>query len=519
MAVLDVKSQNSSGRTTPLLEQDFAADGKSLIDGREEQFDLLHVEVLEEPRESTLGKWFGRGISALAAGGCVAIRVANYTRWANALSDIGAGAFTMASVSWGHKDATMARVRQVSLTTFGMGTFFLLTQLYANTSPGIWHTSYAHASIALLGANLQVVTQWLWQNRGIRGESSASRRTSETDGHKMAEIELIKAWQARSLKVLASGGAIAARFLSNDPIIKGLASFAACYWISHEVGAYGLRCTNHQIEKYDKSNQRARFSLMSAGTGWRILGIFCKTAFKIGIPFCFIPWNARPDTDARLKQLTWVGGALGFFAGYTEENDIERIKNRPVSELEEFEKLTPPDKTKAPYKYLAWRVWHVAVPFFANAGLIGFTAWQLTTLEYKYSKIALGMTLGGFLSSYWAGKVVESKWDPTERHRWKDWAMTTMWVAPRILGMNPLFWYLAATNAVLMDNKAIAQMKTFVPVVVATGGWLAYGISLGSEFYRTSSDRIGNQLKWPLMLFANAAITTWLSINAKRGVP
>lgn len=461
-----------------------------------------------DPEKSACSQWRGRLLSTVLFAGSVAMRATGYNRWTNAIGSFGSGFFSAYAVSSGVEGVTEARIRQVCLTTFGQATFFALTQVFLNTSFLGLQAFLVQALIGQFGLNVAIGAKWLYQRGAVRVESNppeGSKRKNpehvECVGHKVACVA----------KILAASGCTAAYFLSSDRIVQGVASFGSTLFISQVFGEISVDGLDHQIEKNDSAE----------GTRYRIAKTVLLTLGHIVQPLIFIPWQ-NPGTAGRVKTLVWSGIALGFLDGASDRSERRRIQKIRDEDLEEFHKLKPPEKPKnkgcsrALFRYCAYRVFRYAVPLLSVCGMIGFTIWQVGwKLKTRDSKIALGMTLAGSLSSYYLSRKLDHAWDPNKRHWLIDKLMYALWASPRVLGINPLFIYYAVTNALEMDGHTIgATGESPYHVAAVILAWIAYGISMGRELYITESERVGNpQLKRPSLLYINGAITLYLYLS------
>jgi hypothetical protein len=461
---------------------------------------LGDFDMAPPPRQeqSCWQRWRGRVFSIGAAAGSVALRIANISPLADAMSSFGVGFFTQASLTLQSTGASLIKIRRVALTTFGQVLVFGLSQLWANDQDAKARETSDHAIIAVLGINAFIVAHWLYQERAIRIESNALR---SQEGARFADMRVVSKKASHVMKLLFSGALVASDVLATDPVIKSLSAFGWAFFVCQVVGERLIIFVDGKIQQNDGGD----------GTNWRAYKTALTTASYVAIPLSMVPWIASPDSSARLKQLQYVGAALGLFDGVLEESKMARIENHPIATLEEFQKIDENGPSTA------YRIWKVATPVIFISGLIGFTIWQDGfALKDQDSKIAISSMLGGFLSSYGIARCVDRIWDPAHRNRLKDRAFVFFFASPRILGINPLYLYFAGTNALSMDNHAIAAQQSPLHRITIIASWFFYGSAMGRELYATSVDRMGSApIKYPLMCFLNAATTMRFVIAGK----
>ncbi|PIS06504.1 MAG: hypothetical protein COT80_00360 [Candidatus Buchananbacteria bacterium CG10_big_fil_rev_8_21_14_0_10_33_19] len=468
-----------------------------------DDFDDLEAPEYQQP--SCWQRWRGRVVSLVGTAGSVVLRALDISPLTNAVGSIATGFFFQGAISSGKSGVSLAKTRQICLTTFGQVALFGVSQAYANDRDRKAQIIFTHTIMALLGANMQLVANWLYQEGAVRVESHAYK---DLPGERFPK-GLVNENVSHALKILASGGLTAAAFLDSDPVLKALSAFGATFFGCQVVGERVLIFVDGKIEKNDSTE----------GTRYRALKTALTSLAYVVIPLTFIPWSANPDSSTRLSQLKIVGAVLGVFDGILGKSKMARIENCPIEQLEEFKLLDDLNEQVQSKSIpgVAYRIWKVATPVLAVSGLIGFVIWQEGfSLEYLDSKIALGSMLGGFLSSYSLAKVADKKWDPSARHLLKDKLILFFAADSRILGVDPLYLYLAGTNALSMNNHAIEAQKSPFRRVAIISSWVAYGLSMGREFYVTSNHRIGSApTKFPLMALVNGAITAKLNISGK----
>ncbi len=473
-------------------------------------FDNLYLPP-EEPVEPTWRSWGKRVVAVGGAIGSIAIRAADYSRWTNVLGSFGAGFSIQGLIELGAKDDRLARIRQVCLTVFGQVSLFALSQAFANTDDEAWKMYLTHAIIAQFGANVEIAAKWLYQQGAIRIETSSSERLLQ----RATEAPCISHNLSHVMKALAAGGAGVGSLVLSDPIFKGLSSFISSFYISQIVGERLIDWIDKRIERNDV-DQGPSLSL-AAGTRYRLIKTILITIGYIAQPLSLTPWTT-PDTSQRLKQLVFVGLTLGFFDGIRDRGEIKRVERLGLENLPELEKLSAPERTPHRsdlYRHLAYRIGHYAVPVLSVGGLIGFTVWQEGfELNRPESRIELGTMLAGFLGTYSVGKWADETWNSDQAPSFKRTVMERIWYSFRLLGMNPLFVYYAGTNSLRMDSNATDGLKNPYYAATVIAAWAAYGASMARELVVTSSNRLGTaQLKFPRMLFINAATTTALSLR------
>lgn len=444
-----------------------------------------------EPEEAACSRWRGRIFSTILFGASVAVRATNYARWTNVIGSFGSGFFSGYGISSGVEGVTEARIRQVCLTIFGQATFFALTQVFLNTGPLGLQASLVQALLGQFGLNMGICAKWLIQRGAVRNESEPTEESIRENSEK---VEYVGQNVAHAAKIVAIGGCVASYCLSSDPIVRGLASFGGALLGSQVVGE---RCVNWLDRKIEKN------------ASYRPIKTALLTLGHVVQPLIFIPWQA-PGTALRVRTLVGFGAALGFFDGASVRSQMRRIQRIRDEDLVEFRKLEAPGKPnnkRCSFRCCAYRIFRYAPPLLSALGMIGFTIWQTGwKLKGLDSKLALGMTLVGFLSSYALSRKIDNAWNPNERNRCRDRLMYALWASFRILGVAPLFIYYAGTNAVEMDGKAIdAKSQSPYHVAMVIFSWIAYGFSWGREQAILESDRVGTLLsKFPSLLCINA---------------
>jgi len=470
-----------------------------------DDFDDLEAPEYQQP--GCWQRWRGRVISLVGTAGSIVLRALDISPLTNAVGSIATGFFFQGPISSGKSGVSIAKTRQICLTTFGQVALFGVSQAYANDRDRKAQIIFTHTIMALLGANIQLVSHWLYQQGAVRVESHAYK---DLPGDRFPK-GLVNENVSHALKILASGGLTAAAFLDSDPVLKALSAFGATFFGCQVVGERVLIFIDGKIEKNDSTE----------GTRYRALKTALTSSAYVVIPLTFIPWTANPDSSTRLSQLKIVGAVLGLFDGVLSKSKMARIENCPIAHLEELKLLDDVNEeeqiqNKSPLA-VAYRAWKVAAPVIAVSGLIGFVVWQEGfSLDDLDSKISLGSMLGGFLSSYSLAKFADKTWNPGVRHLLKDKLFLFFNADSRLLGVDPLYLYLAGTNALSMNNHAIEAQRSPFRRVAIISSWAAYGLSMGREFFVTSSDRIGSApTKFPLMALVNGAITAKLSISGK----
>jgi hypothetical protein len=468
------------------------------------------------PEESKWIRWGKRCVCALGAGASIGLRALNLSRSTNVLGSFGAGFFAQSTLQVGFKGETLARIRQCSSTVFGQMTLFALSQAFVNVTNPVWHVALPHAIIAQFGVNVAIAGCWLYQQGGVRVE-----------GHRQVGRETLNHSQcinhnvSHGIKFIAAAAATVGAFTLSDPILRGLSSFTSSFFLSQIAGE---RVIDYIGEKVQASSSAADISNEMAGTKYRYFQTALTTLSFIAQPISFIPW-IKPDAVQRIKQLIIVGSSLGFFNGVADRSQKRRLKAHPIEDLEEFEKLKPPEKPtskncNAPtLKYLAYQVWRVSVPVISICGMLGFTLWQQLApgeLNSIDSRIALGGMLGGFLAAYPLAKWVDSTWSTKNRNWLTDKMIVALWISPRVLGINPLYIFYMGTNALPLASSEIDQLQNPYYIATAVAAYVAYGAAMGRELAITSSDRFGNaQMKYPGMVMIDSTLT---AVNSFKGV-
>ncbi|MBX7067036.1 MAG: hypothetical protein K1X28_07385 [Parachlamydiales bacterium] len=471
-------------------------------------FDNLQPPA-ELPPSSSCVPWGKRTVAVAAIAGSIVLRVANLYLATNAVASFGVGYAALYAVTCTLAPEAMARVRQVALPIIGQTSMFAFSQAWANDPQRGDQIAFDNTITACLGANMQIAMGWLLQQGAIRSESQPSATVRGDKLHR----PVMNYHAVHALKLLVSAGFGTFAFLTTDPILRGVSSFLGTFFISQIIGERLIDKIDNEIEKRDAGGQ---------GTRVRVAKTALLTLAYLAQIVSFVPWY-NPSSAQRLTQMAYVGISLGFFDGVLDRSEMRRIERIPIDNLQELEKLTPPDRPDGSscdrdwLKYQAYRIWKYSVPLIAMAGIAGFTLWQeIAVLPGVDPKVTLGAMLGGYLLGTGGCHWIDHSWDPRKRHAIKDSLMATVWFSPRILGIDPLFIYYAMTNAVKMDGAAIAAQGSPYHLAGIILGWLAYGIRMGHESFIGASDRIGSpQRKFPKMAVINGTNTTKLYIDGK----
>jgi len=535
-------------RSSPPENLVVEVEGYDPLPGEDEiEFDPLPLPPARHQETCWQRCW--RPITAVAgAGVSLAVRVANLSRWTNAIGSLGVGFFSQAAIGSSVNGDMLIRMRRVCLTMFGQMTLFGLTQAYMNTDGDRVKEILVHVIIGQLGAISQTVIQRLWKEKTVRVESHTHAGAS---GEKFKYVSILRSIVSNILHVDSFGTEGWVRYLPSmvpyvirtgvsgtfavlisikeddvnvidDPVLRGLLSFAAAYYGTGAVSGLVVIWLNHQIENHDSEGTLTE----RGGTNYRAIKDRLNLAALVAIPVCFIPWTANPDSAARLKQLVFVGGVLGFFDEIRNESIMERFRKIPVNQLGELkeidlgiEPVVAPPCSLVRLRHVAYRVWEVATPVIYTGGLIGFVVWQVGyELDDENSKIALKTMLGSFIGTLGLCKVSDWTWDPDRRGVVRDKLLTFLYASPRVGGINPLYVYLAGTNALALNNHSIEAQESKIHVATIITAWAAQGFSAARELWLTSDRRIGSDLiDFPLMLVGNGFLTTKLYISGVIG--
>lgn len=483
----------------------------SAIDGKKSpsqspllgDFDNLQPPA-EESQPSACVPWGKRSVGLMLLSGSVALRVFNLYLATNAVASFGVGYAALYTVTCTLMPETLARVRQVVLPMIGQTSIFALSQAWANDPKRSDQIIYDNAITACLGANMQLAMGWLFQQGAIRSESQmAGAQRGNTLHRPFFNYHLV-----HGVKLLSATGLGVYAFLNSDPVLRGIASFFATFFISQVVGERVIDKIDQEIEKRDASGQ---------GTRVRTIKTALLTFSYMAQIVSFVPWY-NPSSAQRLAQMVYVGITLGLFDGISDRSEMRRVERVPIENLQELQTLIQPERAedgRCGWKHCAYRIWKYSVPLIAMAGIIGFTLWQeIAVLPGVDPKVALGAMLGGYLVGTGGCHAIDSSWDPKKRHWAKDSLMTSVWFSPRILGIDPLFIYYAMTNALKMDGAAVESQQSPFHTAAIIIGWIAYGMRMGHEVFIGASDRIGSpQRKFPKMAVINGTITTEIYIR------
>ncbi len=478
---------------------------------------LVGLDAPPPPPEMTFWKrWRVCAFSAVGAGGSLALRLFNYAKWTNALGSLGFGFFTQGAVSAAVKgDPLTSRVRrvvfrQICLTLLGQGTLFAFGQSFGNIKEKQVRKEFVDAIIGLLGANLWMVGEWLWQEGAVRMDSHVH---AKAPGERFEQRHCSNQTMRDILKlgVAAACGTAYAAFRKKgvDPVVQGLSFCFAFYFFLQVTGRRAIHFVNRQIEKYEANPEvRTKREWLAIGL---ITGAFVGTAISFVRVF-----------EAAGKRLLFGGIIFGTCQGVLLGGMMDRLKRIPVKLLEEFHKVealqVPGQQERR--ALLVSRIVKIASPILTILGLTGFVVWQVKyELENLNDRLAMGALLAGFALTNFC-HVVDWAWKPNVRHYYRDQLMTFFFALPSFLGINPFFIYLAGTNALKMNAQAIEKEgKNLFHLTVIFVAWFCYGISWARELYITSSDRVGNLLiKYPMMGIANGLMTMVGGIRGKEGV-
>ncbi len=441
--------------------------------------------------------WRGRIVSVAVGIGAIALRASQISRVANAVASFGAGAAIQSAIQSGFKGATSARIRQVGLTLLGQAALFAFSQGFQNTTETTWRTYLTHAIIAQLGANLAIAARWLYQKRGaLRVETHAPENVG---GETLKYTQLLSHNKSHVAKVVVAAVCTAGYFYVDDPLIKGGLSFVASFFPSQVLG-------ERTVDALDAPRFLKRKTALI-------------TLAYVLQPLGFVPW-ANPSTEERIKQLVFVGIGLGFTNGVADQSKIPRFQRIPIEDLEELQRLKPPEKPKKKgctlltFRYLAYRTFTLAAPLMA-LGVLGFGIWQeAADLKTTDQRVALGAMVGGFLVTYPVFRKLDSGWDPQKASRLKNSMMVSLWGSSRVLGFPLVMVYFAGTNSLKLDGDAVKAPQSPYHLAVLISSLFSYGALFGRELGIMESDRIGSpQLKAPELFYINAVTTTYLSIK------
>ena len=439
---------------------------------------LLGIDQFPQPinrPSSSRVVWGKRIVCTVAAVGSLALRVANLSRWTNAIGCLGAGISTLAGVTVGSDPEKLARIRQIALPLVGQISIFALSQAWANDPAPSHQQAFVSTIIALFGANIQIILGWLSQQGAIRTEGDSQNLLETGDDKTLVHFSRAQENLVHLLKIASAAGLGALAFTSRDSIVKSMATYFFPFLLNQVAGERLIGFLDHKILTTD----------LGRGSRIRLVKTALATLSYVGqlVSFAFMQWRKETIVD-----LVASATLQGLGDGIIERCVGRRIENLPVRLLEELKKLPPPKKA---WQNIAYRVWKVSVPLIAITGIIGFTIWQNNyVLENKESKIALGSMLAGFLSGTTSSYLIDFSWDPNKRKKIPDQLMTWLWFSPRILGIDLLWFYYALINSIKIDANVIDEQTNSSRLTAIFFAWFFYGARMGHELVISSSSRI-----------------------------
>jgi hypothetical protein len=467
-----------------------------------------------------------RLIALGAVAGSVVLRMANYYLWTNATACYMAGFAGMYAISCAAPPPIAARIRQVALPLLGQTSIFALSQAWANDTKRKDQIDIDDTIISLLGANMQIILNWAWDQWGIRSQSDlpSAIQAERAPNQKIREsAQPIRSPGCcsqnfiHSLNFLTSLGCIIGANLARDEVLKGIISFFGSFFVSQVIGERVIDYLDNHIEK-----KTACCTSRCTFRGWKTALL---TIAYLGQVASFTPWY-DPGTSQRLGQLVYTGIALGFFDGINDRSENRKIERIPIEHLQELEKLPVPERGKCccnncqscqqNCKWAAHRTWKLAVPLIALGGMLYFICREYLDGLEEIPAIALGAMFGGFVGGTVFCHLVDETWDKKQRHTFRDFFMTKIWFSQRILGIDPLFLYFVMTNSVKMDADALKtdHSPLYLPGIFI--GWFSYGLKTSFELFIGASDRVGNpQRKYPKMAVINGVMTLVLYLMRK----
>lgn len=453
------------------------------------------------------------GITTITA---LAIRILDLSQYANIFACLTAGIAFQATVETGLKNKDLAQVQRITKTLFSQTTVYYLSKMdvmgetYQVTS---LQRASISAVIALHGANLEASLRGLWQFSKLKVRIESSHATPHKESTLLPQESKVYQYTTLALKTLATGGLAALSLLAEDPIAKGLASFAAAMYGGQIAGLALSIAFNRYIQKadeYDQLNPHAK-----PGTHLRAIKTGANTLAFLTIPLILVlPWGPQVETLGRLSWFPIMGAITGLCDEFLHKNQRDRFTKIPLSQLSELDILNPPGQTQqqrdggpTPLRLKIYKTWRIAYPTLAILGLLANLSYEnfyyFSTLT---PKLQVGALVTGFCATFLYANIIDAKWSKQPTNRIPNRLMASL-LSTRILGIDPLYFYLAGVNAISINTNSIDEQNTLAKTI-SIFTWFAYSASMSLELWRMWGRRRGTAVStFPRMVIINTSMT------------
>ncbi|OGN55463.1 MAG: hypothetical protein A3D96_00700 [Chlamydiae bacterium RIFCSPHIGHO2_12_FULL_44_59] len=463
------------------------------------------IPPLGDANAGNSAKWRNRLIRMGLAGGAAASAVmaaltSPSQRVVGALCFTATGFCTLSSVTWQVKAPI---IKQVALATLGIPTLFALSQgYYAKTT----QLEYINAILFLFGGNVAVMANWLLETGGVLREEADLLPPSDR-AESVPNRSCLPDKVSTGLKVGASIAATALSFFTQDPVKRGLAGFAAAFWGAQVIARFSSDYLYNKIKPSPPHSDGLHKS------PWRTIYTALYTLGNIGYPLSFIPWDAAPGTERRLRQLPIVGFFAGLCAEVCRKVAYRHMQTKALTELDEFTPSPPPlNRCLA----VAWRVWKYTMPVLWWIGASYFTVHECLKNSSTVPVGALVLNYLAYTTSYGLGEILKRTSRSHQASQKMDWLMRNYHQGFHPLGIPVLSLYLAIVNAVHLNGDSLKKETHPLPIFLGLTGWFFHGLSLGSESQRDLSDfPLSFQMRMPNMLLVEAATMLYLLLKGR----
>lgn len=440
------------------------------------------------------------GVSSVTAIACGTLRYLNLHRSVNGLTTIGLGVCIPPFVGAFFPKKFESRTFQVLQTVFGMGSFFLITQLGANY-PGT-EAAVIAATAGILGVNLSLMVRRFIDNP--KGLQASEPMADVQNAPKLTPFSLpLPSWSDYAWKSAAvglGGYAWSAAASGGNLMYRGLASWLTCYYLGDMVGRTVHIWVSRKIQKGIEN--RVEISV------WRTVERVTNTFSYFMISVAMIPWTSEPKTAAREHQL-WITGLIaGCLCGYLKRAQRKELETQPIG-------LTSAFRTREKVKNLGFKVWQVAWPILTFSGVIAFIVSQVASNELELKdKISIGVMMPlGYLFASGRALAINGLWKVAQEAKeqtlsFKRRVLHSLVITqmnPLFLGISPANLYYLGANVLEMSN---GQTFNKEQQLLDWASWFFYGLSMGTEFGQTCGKMEGSIYGLPTFLIMNGVLTS-----------
>lgn len=446
-------------------------------------------------------RWKGKTIAILMTSALIGGRACNHSLWTDAICDFGIGFGLQMGVDQIVGDRYQV-AHKIALTTLGQLPMFLLTLMYDNVK-GSWKTIASSSIVGMLGAHIAMyANQFFKKHCIIRVESSYLLVQNEI---KFTDI-FLRENISTGIKALIASLCGWRYFLEEDPLMKGILSFGACFYGSEIIGEKLLSWLDKKIAETQDFPVGITSAVKSKSrmikTGLNTIGFFA-------VPLSFIPFSNEAHSSQRISQLFAIGIVSGFFDGIMHRSLENRLQNIPLCRLEELQ-------INSPIRNRAYVLWEVVFPILTISALVSFAVWlEGWVIDVPINQAAIALMISSFMITFISAEKMDRSWSLESRMRVsnptittfiKDKVFTSFLIDPRFLGMNPAYIFFVGTNALSMNDAAI-KTDRFAYQMIALVSWTFFGIAMGVELQRTKTRRRGTVFQFPMMAVINGALT------------